>query len=361
MRDRIDELAELRARLESGDPAGCDELKSVGQALRGSGATFGFPDLSAAASVVETTTEADALRRSEGLIAELHELADERADGTPGNAWLARAAGITGDDAERAMAGAENVAAAWAAVQERTGLDATSLARRVADRFGLPVADLGARSRAARRLVPEALMSSERLVPLVEDATTITVATADPTSLSTELELQRLTGRRPVFAVAPPSAIEAVLAELFAPDEAVPAERRPPAHGPGEDILVVDDEESQRVLLRGLLEKRGYAVVEAADGLEALEMVRSRASIGLAVVDLNMPRMDGLELLWELRDASRWNGLPVIVVTGEVDDVFETQLMEEGADDYIRKPVDPRLFLARIDATLRRVEARAAR
>lgn len=119
-------------------------------------------------------------------------------------------------------------------------------------------------------------------------------------------------------------------------------------------VLVVDDEPSARLLVRALLEKRGFDTVEAADGVEALEVIRQHDHIGLAVVDLNMPRMDGLELIWELRDARAWADLPVIVVTGESDEILETQIMEEGADDYIRKPLDPRLFLARVEATLRR-------
>ena len=106
--------------------------------------------------------------------------------------------------------------------------------------------------------------------------------------------------------------------------------------------------------MRTLLEKRKYRVVEAGDGLEALDVMNGNEPIRLVVADLNMPRMDGLELMWELRDVHDWEHLPVIVVTGETDEVLETQLMEEGADDYIRKPVDPRLFLARVEATIRR-------
>jgi DNA-binding response OmpR family regulator len=64
--------------------------------------------------------------------------------------------------------------------------------------------------------------------------------------------------------------------------------------------------------------------------------------------------MDGLELMWELRDRDDDMPLPVIIVTGEVDALLETELLEEGANDYIRKPVDPRLLLARVDATIRR-------
>jgi DNA-binding response OmpR family regulator len=119
---------------------------------------------------------------------------------------------------------------------------------------------------------------------------------------------------------------------------------------------VVDDDAGARLLARSLLEKRGYAVAEAVDGVEALEVVRAGAGerIELVVADLNMPKMDGLELIWELRDLEVQDPLAVIVVTGEVDEVLETQLMEEGADDYIRKPIDPRLFLARVEATIRR-------
>jgi DNA-binding response OmpR family regulator len=119
---------------------------------------------------------------------------------------------------------------------------------------------------------------------------------------------------------------------------------------------VVDDDAGARLLVRALLEKRGYTVHEAGDGMEALETFRAGAAapIELVVADLNMPKMDGLELIWELRDLQEQEPLAVIVVTGEVDEVLETQLMEEGADDYIRKPIDPRLFLARVEATIRR-------
>lgn len=119
-------------------------------------------------------------------------------------------------------------------------------------------------------------------------------------------------------------------------------------------MLVVDDEASARLFVRALLEKRGFHVAEASDGLEALNVVRVDREIDLVVADLNMPRMDGLELMWELRDERTSAHLPVIVVTGEMDEILETQLLEEGADDYIRKPVDPRLFLARVEATIRR-------
>jgi len=180
-----------------------------------------------------------------------------------------------------------------------------------------------------------------------------------------ELELQRLTSRQPIFAVAPPGALDVALAEIFntpviseAPHTAGPV--RPTHDKSGtrdKEILVVDDEPAARLLVRTLLSKRGYRVLEAEDGVAALEVMKSNEGmIGLVVADLNMPEMDGLELMWELRDNAAWGRVPVIIVTGELDEILETQLMEEGADDYIRKPVDPRLFLARVEATIRRSE-----
>jgi two-component system alkaline phosphatase synthesis response regulator PhoP len=76
--------------------------------------------------------------------------------------------------------------------------------------------------------------------------------------------------------------------------------------------------------------------------------------VALVVADLNMPELDGLELIWEMRDVPEWSHIPVIVLTGETDDVLETKLIEEGADDYLCKPLDPRLFAARVGATIRR-------
>lgn len=362
MLSRIDELVGLRPEVEEGSSSACDRLRTVGQALRGSGGTFGFPGLSAVAGLVETTTDAQALRRLEGLLVELRGLVGElRGEVDRIFEWLARCpvsgAGLSVADLDERLRGIATVEAAWATVGRISGQDGASLAEAVADRFGLDVAVLGEPSRAARRLVPEAFMTSAGVVPLAEDPRTITVATADPVSLPVELELERLTGRRPVYAVASPSAIEVVLGTVVdgPEDEAsyLGEGVAGSAAGPT-SVLVVDDEESARVLVRSLLEKRGFATVEASDGLEALDVIRRREDVALAVVDLNMPRMDGLELMWRLRDAREWAGLPVIIVTGDNDEILETQIMEEGADDYIRKPVDPRLFLARVEATLRR-------
>lgn len=394
MLERIDELVELRERLRGEERArAADELRKVGQALRGSGGTFGFPELSAAAGVVELTSDDQALRRLEGLLSQLRRfvggLREERGRTFE---WVAVAVGVSPVRVPEILGEAEGLEDAWSAVRGVQGLDDAEMTRRMADYFGLAVAETTERSRAAWRLLPEVFMASHGIVPLQEDSASITVATADPVSLVLEVEVRRLTGRRPTFAVAPPAAIGAVLASVLDgavgprpeprppspegdtshavdPDEAGgaagaagPSVARP-SHPSTDDVtrvLVVDDEDSARLLVRTLLEKRGYTALEASDGLDALRVLDGADDVDIAVVDLKMPRMDGLELMWELRDAARWADLPIIVVTGEQDEILETQIMEEGADDYVRKPIDPRLLLARVESTLRRSELRSS-
>jgi CheY-like chemotaxis protein len=373
---RVQELTALRNRLEAGNRAACDEARKIGMSLRGSGATFGFPRITELATPVEIARDEDVLRRVEGLISELTSFTTGGGDGSPTEidpprqgrgAWLARAAGIPDVGGARDLDPED--ARAWEAVAKEAGFAPSELARRVASYFGLEVADLSSRTRAALRLVPEARLVPLRVIPLAEDPRTITVATADPTALATERELERLTGRKPRFVVAHPDAIDAVIGELYERVDQGRAQQpgsssvvvgassdREPGH-----ILVVDDEPGERLLVRTILEQHGYEVIEAEDGEAALEAVRRRGPIGLVVADLNMPRMDGLELLWELRDGLVSELIPVIVVTGERDEILESQLLEEGADDYIRKPVDPRLFVARVESTARRVDARLTR
>ena len=85
-------------------------------------------------------------------------------------------------------------------------------------------------------------------------------------------------------------------------------------HRPERPILVVDDEPEQRALLRRILEREGYAVLEAENGVAALARLRERA-VGLVLLDLMMPEMDGFELVEELRRQEAWRSLPVVVIT----------------------------------------------
>ncbi|MGC8826942.1 MAG: response regulator [Anaerolineae bacterium] len=108
----------------------------------------------------------------------------------------------------------------------------------------------------------------------------------------------------------------------------------------GKSVLVVDDEADIREALRIILEADGYQVLEAGDGLEALQMVQ-RARPDLVILDIMMPRMDGLEVLRRLEADPETAGLPVIflsVLTSEMDVIHG---LEQGAVEYITKPFDP--------------------
>jgi type II secretory ATPase GspE/PulE/Tfp pilus assembly ATPase PilB-like protein/CheY-like chemotaxis protein len=119
-------------------------------------------------------------------------------------------------------------------------------------------------------------------------------------------------------------------------------------------VLLVDDDGVVRTLARGLLEKNEFQVAEARDGLAALERLDGSERFDLVVLDLEMPRLDGRETLRRIRGNVVTAALPVIVLTGSEDESLEIDLMEEGADDYIRKPLEPARFLARVRGALRR-------
>lgn len=124
-----------------------------------------------------------------------------------------------------------------------------------------------------------------------------------------------------------------------------------------DQILVVDDDTVSRTMARALLEKSGYRVTEAEDGIQALEAVSNGTRYALMVLDLDMPRLGGQAVLAQLRSSLSNAGMPVVVLTGSSDPNTEITLMEIGADDYIRKPLDPPRFIARVKAALRRAGA----
>ena len=117
-------------------------------------------------------------------------------------------------------------------------------------------------------------------------------------------------------------------------------------------IALVDDDQNILASLSAALSAEGYAVETFTDGAEALEGL-SRRPADLAILDIKMPRMDGMELLTELR---RRDPLPVIFLTSKDDEVDEIMGLRLGADDYIKKPFSQRLLMERIRAVLRRHE-----
>ncbi len=117
-------------------------------------------------------------------------------------------------------------------------------------------------------------------------------------------------------------------------------------------IALVDDDQNILASLSAALEDEGYRVDTYGDGVEALEGI-GRRPVDLAILDIKMPKMDGMELLGNLR---RKNNLPVIFLTSKDDEVDEVMGLRLGADDYIKKPFSQRLLLERIHAVLRRHE-----
>jgi len=117
-------------------------------------------------------------------------------------------------------------------------------------------------------------------------------------------------------------------------------------------ILVVDDEPEIVRVLRGYLERAGFAVSVAYDGPEALRRARQDAP-DLILLDLMLPGMDGLDVARELRRSSH---VPIIMVTARVDETDRVLGLELGADDYVLKPFSPREVLARVRAVLRRAQ-----
>ena len=115
-------------------------------------------------------------------------------------------------------------------------------------------------------------------------------------------------------------------------------------------ILLVDDEAAVRKVLSFPLERDGYTVVQAADGEEALERFGGQA-IDLVVLDIMLPKLDGLEVCRRLRAQS---SVPIIMLTARDDELDKVVGLELGADDYITKPFSIREFRSRVKALLRR-------
>ncbi|HET7221441.1 MAG TPA: response regulator transcription factor [Vicinamibacterales bacterium] len=122
-------------------------------------------------------------------------------------------------------------------------------------------------------------------------------------------------------------------------------------------VLVVDDEPQIAQIARDYLEHAGFSVIVAGDGRMALDLARSRQP-DLIVLDLALPRIDGLDVARELR---RGSNVPIIMVTARVEEADRIAGLEVGADDYVTKPFSPRELVARVKAVLRRGDISASR
>ena len=116
-------------------------------------------------------------------------------------------------------------------------------------------------------------------------------------------------------------------------------------------VLMVDDESRMRKLVSDFLTRKGYIVIEAGDGEEALDRFYADKDISLVILDVMMPKMNGWDVCREIRKNSK---VPIIMLTAKSDESSELNGFECGADEYIAKPFSPRILTARVDALIRR-------
>ena len=112
--------------------------------------------------------------------------------------------------------------------------------------------------------------------------------------------------------------------------------------------LVVDDSRAVRAILRGILKDGGFEVVEAGHGREALERLAEHPEVGVALVDWNMPVMDGLEFIKAVRGRPEHAGLRLLMVTTETESSQVSAALAAGADEYLMKPFTKEILLAKL-------------
>ena len=146
------------------------------------------------------------------------------------------------------------------------------------------------------------------------------------------------------------------LADLELVDEADGSDGAADGRGGGARVLLVEDEDQLRRVMKDLLEREGYRVAEARDGVQALDAV-DRYAPDIIVLDLNLPGLDGYSVLQQLRSRPATRSIPVMVLTAKGDEDNEVRVFELGADDFITKPFRARALSARLEAILGRRRA----
>lgn len=119
-------------------------------------------------------------------------------------------------------------------------------------------------------------------------------------------------------------------------------------------ILIVDDEQRMRKLVKDFLTKQDFTVLEAADGEEAVDLFFEKKDIDLVILDVMMPKMDGWETCREIRQYSQ---VPIIMLTARGSENDELRGFDLGVDEYIAKPFSPKILVARVQALLRRTNS----
>lgn len=254
-------------------------------------------------------------------------------------------------------ASARQMAKAWSLVGGAADITLDELTEAIARQAAVPVAELDEADARAQVLIPAEVAHRRNVLPLDCTDREMIVATANPFSQDAKREIEALTGRTARFHVAAPSELEQAVQRAYGVTEVGEELFRGElevSEPEGPHVLVVDDEAGQRELFRSVLDKAGYRVTVAKDGPEAMELLKGDDTFDLVTLDYWMDKMNGLRVLQRLRRDADTREVPVIMVTGADDRRIEMSLFEAGADDFVAKPVDPPLFLLRVQAVLRR-------
>ncbi len=116
-------------------------------------------------------------------------------------------------------------------------------------------------------------------------------------------------------------------------------------------VLIVDDSATIRKLLAYILKKKNYVIAEAEDGIDAMEKL-SHIQVDLVIVDLNMPNMDGIEFVRNLRDNYYYMDTPIIMLAATKDDKLKKDAFDAGVNMFLNKPVQPNVLLYKVESLL---------
>jgi len=127
-------------------------------------------------------------------------------------------------------------------------------------------------------------------------------------------------------------------------------------------LLVVEDDDTNRMIITKIIEDAGYQVVQAVTGMEALKVLSENYVVKVVLLDWMLPEMDGIDVLKKIRGSKRFASLPVIMQTGNDSAAEVKQAVDAGADDYIVKPIDPKVLMSKVQKALqgRRTVTKAA-
>ena len=192
----------------------------------------------------------------------------------------------------------------------------------------------------------------EELLRVTEPPHEETIKPAEPTTRGKPSRTSRISAPHSAPRFEPvPVSLEFAMDLL---EEAAPVERAPgEGRGQGACVLLVEDEEQLRRVMKDLLQREGYTVAEARDGIQALDEV-DRHAPDVIILDLNLPGLDGYGVLAQLRSRPATKQIPVMVLTAKGDEDNEVRVFELGANDFVTKPFRARSLTARLEAVLGR-------